>query len=170
MTLLDFSKVHPDFQDTLPPFTNRKPTILFKRLSDNVQLPTYGTTLASCFDFYSPNEAPILIGPGETLLVKTGLEAIIPAGYSLRLHARSGLAVKSGIVLANGQGIVDEDYREEIGIALRNTSTMQFRLDPQTRIAQGELVLDVRADVQEYYGDVYRVSERSGGFGSTGVH
>jgi dUTP pyrophosphatase len=146
------------------------PMIYFKRSMDHVKLPTYGTQSAACFDFYSSNQDfTYSLQPGETFPLNTQLVPIIPVGYSLRLHARSGLAIKHGIVLANGEGIIDEDYRQNIIIALKNTSQVPFVIEPFMRIAQGELVKDARAAIYEHIGDVSQVGDRIGGLGSTGL-
>jgi dUTP pyrophosphatase len=146
------------------------PMIYFKRSADHVKLPTYGTQSAACFDFYSSNQYfAHILQPGETFPLNTQLVPIIPAGYSLRLHARSGLAIKHGIVLANGDGIIDEDYRQNIIIALKNTSQAPFVIDPFMRIAQGELVKDTRAAIYEHIGEVGQAGDRIGGLGSTGL-
>jgi deoxyuridine 5'-triphosphate nucleotidohydrolase len=142
--------------------TTITPMIYFKRSMDHVKLPTYGTQSAACFDFYSSNQDfAYSLQPGETFPMNTQLVPIIPAGHSLRLHARSGLA--------NGEGIIDEDYRQNIIIALKNTSQVPFVIEPFMRIAQGELVKDARAAIYEYIGDVSQVGDRIGGLGSTGL-
>lgn len=148
-----------------------QPILSFKKSMAHVRMPTYGTLKAACFDFYSSNqEFPYTIQPGETFPMNTQLIPIIPVGYSLRLHARSGLAIKHGIVLANGEGIIDEDYRQNIIIALKNTSQTPFVLEPFMRVAQGELVQDTRAIVLEFRGEVEQVGNRTGGLGSTGTN
>lgn len=99
----------------------------------------------------------------------TGLIFDIPEGYSIRLHPRSGNALKIGLVLANAEGIVDEDYVEPTYVLMTNMSTVSLRIDHGMRIAQGEVVYDQRFEIVETETKPNQKSDRDGGFGSTGV-
>lgn len=111
----------------------------------------------------------ISIYPGSRVLVPTGLKFHIPELHSLRLHPRSGLAFKNGLMLANCEGVIDEDYVEEVYVALYNASNDVFILKHGDRIAQAELVCDTRIKISESLDAPKRKTTRSGGFGSTGV-
>jgi dUTP pyrophosphatase len=166
---------------------------IFKLFPDAV-LPSYETTKAACFDIsaYIPSNEPftfyagknkmemevshdggngknyILLGPDERALVRTGLIFNIPEGYSMRLHPRSGMALKYGLVLGNSEGIVDEDYILETKLIILNTSTDVIKIYHGDRIAQGELVRYEQFDIEETWEQPTQKSNRVGGFGSTG--
>jgi dUTP pyrophosphatase len=129
----------------------------------------------------------LYIAPGERLLVPTGLVMKIqknlsietfgdimdhsePLGqYSIRLHPRSGLSLKRGLVLANSEGVIDVDYQQEVFVLMTNISKILQTIAYQERIAQGEVVVNegVRLTVLNEMPTQY--SERDGGFGSTGT-
>ena len=85
-------------------------------------------------------KADIEIPPHGRALIPTGFIMELERGLSVRLHARSGLAVKHGISLANDEGIIDSDYKEEVFVALINNSDEPYTIKHGDRIAQGELV------------------------------
>lgn len=148
--------------------------LLFKKLNDNAVLPTRGTSQSAGLDLSACIAVPIEIKPHEIKLIPTGLSACLEVDDSyqnsamLMLCARSGLAAKHGIGLANGVGIIDLDYRGEIKAALVNQSEIPFTIEPGMRIAQLIAVQTFMPAVFEM--DVLPDTERgSGGFGSTGV-
>jgi dUTP pyrophosphatase len=106
---------------------------------------------------------------GERVLVPTGLILDIPFGYKVDLYARSGLALKQGLILANNVGKIDSDYVEPTFIILHNTSTVMATIFHGDRIAQGEMVLDIGYDLIETPDKPGLKTDRKGGFGSTGV-
>ena len=112
-------------------------------------------------------EQPLLLYPGRTERVPTGLHYRIPLGTGLFILPRSGLASK-GIVVANAPGLLDSDYRDELGILLRNTTNDVFTIPHGMRVAQ-ILILEVPdydTVVVSQFGE--EDLERKGGFGSTG--
>ena len=179
------------------------------RLRDDMEMPTYGTSLSNCFDLsfqpttdqvsgYDKYNNPITqkinhlgeisIYPGDRLLIPTGLifkiekrftienfadiySASSPPlqTYSIRLHPRSGLSLKRGLVLANSEGIVDIDYQEQVYVLLTNISQLGQVLKKGERIAQAEVTCNEKVDFVILTKQPERHSERSGGFGSTGV-
>ncbi len=106
--------------------------------------------------------------PGERMLVPTGLIFKIPEGYSLRLHTRSSVSLKHGLVMANSEGIIDSDYYHQTFIMLYNSSADEVRIKHKERIAQGELVKTLDYSLKETTILPERTTERVGGFGSTG--
>lgn len=135
------------------------------RLLDiNAQLPTRGTQDAAGYDLYSSCNA--LIYPQERFLIKTGIAIEIPSGYYGRIAPRSGLAFNHGIDIM--AGVIDSDYRGEIGAILYNTDRNRpFHVKIGDRIAQiifeKYYIFDiVKAD------DISKTSRESAGFGSTG--
>ena len=101
-------------------------------------------------------------------MVPTGIIFDIPKGYSVRLHARSGLALKNGIKLVNQEAVIDSDYVLETFILLTNTSIVPFDLAHGMRICQGELVRNIPTLINETLLPPKK-QEREGGFGSTGI-
>ena len=130
-----------------------------------VVLPKLHTEQSACFDIayqgvtkgqytgYSKMNKPftrpmtngITLSPGDRVLVPTGLIMDIPKGYSVRIHPRSGLSLKQGLVLANAQGVIDADYVEEVFVMLTNMTENTITIKDGDRVAQGELV-----KVEEY--------------------
>lgn len=130
------------------------------------------------------------IEPGDRILVPTGLimKIIDPAQldhdahpthypapkrewlqqFSIRLHARSGMSLKQGLVLANSEGVIDVDYQKEIFVMLTNISLMRVQIKTGDRIAQAEIVRNCIAYFELVKEQPTQHSERDGGFGSTG--
>lgn len=103
----------------------------------DLPLPEYHTAGASGFDFMAAVTKPIILQPGKRAIIPTGLYFVIPTGFELQIRARSGLAVKYGISLANGIGTIDSDYRGEILVVLINHGDEPFKINRGDRIAQG---------------------------------
>ncbi len=110
------------------------------------------------------------IGPGQRVLIPTGVAIALPAGYVGLVHPRSGLAVKHGITLVNTPGTIDSGYRGEIKVCLLNTDRERtFTVNRSDRIAQ--LVIQSYTQAQFMVTDRLPDSARGeAGFGSTGVH
>ena len=138
-----------------------------KKLKSNAILPTYGSPEAAGADLYACLDAPVVIGPGKTAFIPTGLAMEIPRGYAGLAYARSGLACKQDLAPANKVGVIDSDYRGEFMIALHNHGPQSRTVSHGDRIAQ--LVI-----TPVYTPGFMEVSELSdtqrgaGGFGSTG--
>ena len=107
---------------------------------------------------------------GERALIPTGLIFDVPAGYSLRLHPRSGVSFKKGIALANCEGVIDSDYVEQTFVSLINHSDVSFVITHGDRIAQMELVITESTVVTEIPNPPVSRTNRMGGFGSTGLN
>ena len=132
-------------------------------------LPKYETVASAGVDLRANIDAPIVIGPLDRCLVKTGLFMAIPVGYEGQVRPRSGLAFKSGITVLNSPGTIDADYRGEVGVILINLSNEPFTIQDGERIAQ--LVVNKCEQAEFYLVDELTVTERGeGGFGSTGVN
>ena len=140
--------------------------ILDARLHDTP--PVYGTPGAAGLDLRACIDAPLILAPGETLLVPSGI-AIHLADPSLAamILPRSGLGHKHGIVLGNLVGLIDSDYQGEIKVSLWNRSKTPFEINPLERIAQLVVfpVLQVSMNIVEAFAESSRAD---GGFGSTG--
>lgn len=109
----------------------------------------------------------ILLTPGERYLIKTGIKTSFDAGYEAQVRARSGLALKQGLGLANGIGTIDADYRDEWGVILVNHGEAPLAIHRGDRIAQ--VVFNQLPQVNIMEGIVSDNDNRGGGFGSSGV-
>ena len=131
-------------------------------------LPSYGTPGSAGLDLRACIDAPLVIEPGQTVLVPTGLAIHIgDPGYAAMILPRSGLGHKNGIVLGNLVGLIDSDYQGQLMVSTWNRSHASFTLQPLDRLAQLVIVpvLQVGFNVVEEFAS----SERgAGGFGSTG--
>ncbi len=143
------------------------PKIAVKKLDDRAVLPCYGSDYAAGADLYAVLDAPVVIGSGETKLIKTGLALEIPEGYAGLIYARSGLASKRGLAPANKVGVVDADYRGEVMVALHNHSNAPQTVEPLERIAQLVVAPFLRAEYFECE-ELSDTVRGEGGFGSTG--
>ncbi|MDX6559906.1 MAG: dUTP pyrophosphatase [Blastocatellia bacterium] len=138
-------------------------SLSFEKLDPKAVLPTRGSLSAAGLDL-SSIEA-IRLQPGERRLIRTGLAVAIPEGFYGRLAPRSGLASKKGIdVMA---GVIDADYRGEIGCLLYNAGDEQIDLPAQTKICQ--LIIEkIITPAAVWVDGLSQTSRGSGGFGSTG--
>jgi dUTP pyrophosphatase len=132
--------------------------------------PFYASEEASGADLRANiEEDELLLKPYQRVLVSTGVSIALPKGCEAQVRSRSGLAVKHGVVVLNGVGTVDSDYRGEIKVLLINLSEEAYRICKGERIAQLVIADVIRADYKAV--EVLDVSSRGhGGFGSTGAH
>lgn len=139
--------------------------VKYKRLHTYAKLPTYATSGAACADVYLPTTyAPL--EPSEVRIVPLGFSVEIPEGYELQVRSRSGLASR-GILVANGIGTVDADYKNEIGVILLNLSGAIQPLNKGDRVCQ--LALNKIEQISwEVVDELDMSNDRGGGFGHTG--
>lgn len=134
----------------------------------NHRLPEYATVGSAGMDLKADISEPVVLKPSRRELIPTGLYMQIPTGYEVQLRARSGLACKYGISLANGIATIDSDYRGEVKVCLENRSDTPFIVNPGDRIAQAVLN---RVEKIEW-NEVVKLDETErgeGGFNSTGL-
>lgn len=144
------------------------PEMKICRLDPAAILPTYATAGSAGADLYAlPVGDPVVVNPGETAFLRTGLAAAIPAGYVGLIFARSGLACKRGLAPANKVGVIDSDYRGEWMIALHNHGDTPQIVNPGDRIAQFVLV-PVLTPLMTEVDSLDETARGEGGFGSTG--
>ena len=153
---------------------------------EGISLPTYAREWDAGMDVCAAEE--VLLGPGDTLIVPTGLKFAVPEGYEIQVRPRSGLTARTPLRVSNSPGTIDSGYRDEVGIIITNTSEIcnncfdeditlddhgnrkgSYRIRKGDRIAQ--LVLkEVPRMHLVVVGSVRDIgSDRGGGFGSTGV-
>jgi dUTP pyrophosphatase len=142
--------------------------ILDERLRS--MLPAYATAGAAGLDLRACVDAPLVLEPGTTHLVKTGIALhLADCGYAALILPRSGLGHKHGIVLGNLVGLIDSDYQGELLVSTWNRGAAPFTLNPLERLAQLVIVPVVQASFNIV--DSFETSDRgAGGFGSTGQH
>jgi dUTP pyrophosphatase len=141
--------------------------VRIKKLNDSATIPSYGTVYAAGADLYACQSETVVIAPGETCMIHTGVAMEIPEGYAGLIYARSGLATKKGLAPANKVGVIDADYRGEIMVPLHNHSQKPAEVENGERIAQLVITPFLTADFIET--DTLEETERGeGGFGSTG--
>jgi len=141
--------------------------ISVKRIRENAILPTYGSQEAAGADLYACLDAPVCIGPGESVFVPTGLAMEIPKGFAGLIYARSGLACKRGLAPANKVGVIDSDYRGEFIVVLHNHGTQAQEIAHGERIAQ-LVITPVYTPGFTEVAELTDTQRSAGGFGSTG--
>ena len=139
-----------------------------KKLCPEAILPTKGTPDAAGGDLYALCEGGIVIAPGETVMIRTGLAMELPRDTVGLIFARSGTASKRGLAPANKVGVIDNDYRGEIMVALHNHSSKEQRVENGERIAQ-LLVMPYYSAMFFEVDELSDTERGDGGFGSTGV-
>lgn len=145
--------------------------VKIKFLENNTEkkLPFYATSGSAGMDLTACIEEDIVLKPLERKLIPTGIAIKLPsADYGAFLFARSGLASKKGITLANCVGVVDSDYTGEIKVALINLSNEEYTLTNGERIAQ-MVILPVSQAKFTVTEELDETERGSGGFGSTGA-
>jgi dUTP pyrophosphatase len=133
------------------------------------QLPTYATPGSAGLDLRACLDAPLVLEPGQTQLIPTGLAIhVADPGLAAIILPRSGLGHKHGIVLGNLVGLIDSDYQGQLMVSCWNRGQASFTVQPMERIAQLVIVPVVQAQFRVV--DSFEASSRGeGGFGSTGV-
>jgi dUTP pyrophosphatase len=142
-------------------------SVRIHRLDPAVALPKYETAGAAGFDLAASED--VVIPPGAVALVPTGLVIEVPPGHFLGIFARSSTPLKRGLMVANGVGVIDEDYcgpRDEVKVQVLNFTAAPVTVTRGDRIAQGLFLPVARAEWREADGPLRDGSR--GGFGATG--
>lgn len=165
------------------------PTIVFEKLHADVTLPSRATAGAAGYDIRayllgSPTKLAseqgviersaelsaltpyIELLPGQRAIIPTGFKVALPQGYEMQVRPRSGTSFKKGLELVNAPGTVDEDYRGEVGILVKNGTSMPLVIEHGERIAQAVFARVAHLLMAE--GVVNDTARGAGGFGSTG--
>lgn len=133
----------------------------------DVPLPAYATEHSAGMDLRAAVEAPLVINPGETVLVPTGIAIALPPGYEAQVRPRSGLAIKHQVGILNAPGTIDADYRGEVRVILTNFSRQPFTVKKAERIAQLVVAPYTRIAWNET-ASLDDTARGAGGFGHTG--
>lgn len=141
--------------------------IKVKLLRPGAMLPTYGTEFSAGADLYACLDEDVVIAPGETKKIPTGIAMEIPDGCAGLIYARSSLGTKKGLAPANKVGVVDSDYRGEFLVFLYNHGSQMQIIQNGDRIAQ-LLVTPVFTPGFIAAEELSDTRRGDGGFGSTG--
>ncbi len=145
----------------------RKVNVKIKRDQNDVKMLIQKTDGSAGFDIHAYIKESIKISPNETANIPTGIRTEMPLGKVALIYSRSGLATKRGLVVCQGTGVIDSDYRGEWYVPLHNISNKVQEVSPQERIAQVIFTDYIVPDFKEV--EVLSDTERGGeGFGSTG--
>ncbi len=143
-------------------------SVRIQRLSAAVPLPKYETAGAAGIDLAA--SADVVVPAGGIALVPTGLVIEVPAGHLLGIFARSSTPLKRGLMVANGVGVIDQDYcgpADEVKIQVLNFTGSPVEVKRGDRIAQGLFLPVARVEWREQDGPLRDGSR--GGFGATGA-
>ena len=138
-------------------------------LTEKAVMPTYATPGSAGADVSAHLEKPVVIEPGSSALIPTGLKMQIPEGYEIQVRPRSGLALKHQITVLNTPGTIDSDYRGQVCVILINHGKEPFVVTPGMRIAQLVLAKVVQAEFC-LLDEFSQTTRGACGFGHTGTH
>jgi len=143
-------------------------TLRIRRLDPRAQMPHRATEGSAGMDLHAVLDEPLCVQPGARVSVPTGIAIGLPSAESVGLvYARSGLAIKHGLALSNGVGVIDSDYTGEIRVGLVNLSDTAYMIEPGERIAQLVIAPVLLPELEEV--EQLEATQRgAGGFGSTG--
>lgn len=140
--------------------------VKFKKLTPTAKIFAYQTEGAACADIFA--DAEVTIYQGETKVIPTNIALEIPEGYEVQIRARSGLSLKQGLVITNGVGTIDADYRGGVGIILTNISKNVIYIRKGDRVGQATIKEVLTMSFEEVE-ELTNTKRGDGGFGSTGV-
>lgn len=139
-----------------------------RRLRKSAKLPFRATEGSAGMDLYACIDSPVTLGAGEKAVIPTGIAVELPsAELAAFVFARSGLAIKHGIGLLNGVGVIDSDYRGEICVGVINQLAEPYTIAPDERIAQ-LVIMPVSLINPVEAQSLDDTARGEGGFGSTG--
>jgi len=135
---------------------------------EDLPLPSYQTEGSAGMDLCAAVESAVIVQPGATLMIPTGLRIAVPPGYEAQVRPRSGIALKHSIGVPNAPGTIDSDYRGPVNVILINWGKAPFTVNRGDRIAQMVVAKVERAE----WAEVQALSDTArgtGGFGHTGI-
>ena len=141
---------------------------LSPKIGDTIPAPHFATAGSAAMDLCACLDGDVVLKAGARQVLPTGVAIALPsADYVALICARSGLAARHGITMANGVGVIDSDYRGEIAVGLVNLSAEDYTVQPGDRIAQLMVVPVVQPTIS-LVPELDDTDRGSGGFGSTG--
>lgn len=148
-------------------FESRPLKIRRRAGTEDIPLLEYKSAHAAGMDLCAAVEEPVTISPGDIKLIPTGLYVEIPAGCEGQIRARSGLALKHGLMLPNSPGTIDADYRGELQVIVGNVSREPFTITRGMRFAQ-LVIARYEHVIVELVEELSATQRGAGGFGHTG--
>ena len=139
-------------------------------VSEEEFIPMYGSSLAAGADVRACIQEDIVLLPGKSALIPTGIKVEIPVGYEIQVRPRSGLALKHQVTVLNTPGTIDADYRGDVGVVLINHGSEPFKVTRGMRIAQLVLAAALKASFVQKGRELTATARGDGGFGHTGSH
>jgi dUTP pyrophosphatase len=138
--------------------------------AQGLPLPQYQSSLAAGLDLLAavPETSPVILAPGQSAMIPTGLALALPPGFEAQVRPRSGLAAKHAVTVLNSPGTIDADYRGEVAVLLINHGSDSFSITRGMRIAQLVIASVTQAELIEA-AELPETARGSGGFGSTGT-
>ena len=134
----------------------------------DLPIPAPATSASAGADLLAAVAETVVLAPGASALIPTGVAIQLPSGFEAQVRPRSGLAVKHGVTILNSPGTIDADYRGEIAVILINHGDEPFDVTRGMRIAQMVIAPVFRAQWREVDG-LDDSGRGTGGFGSTGT-
>ncbi|MDE6004731.1 MAG: dUTP diphosphatase [Oscillospiraceae bacterium] len=143
--------------------------VYFKKLKSNAILPKRATPFSAGADLFACLDKPVVVKPNETVMIPLGIASqTSKQDITMLVFARSGLASKFGITLANAVGVVDSDYRGEWIVPLHNISKQDFIVEHGMRIAQMVITPVIFPEILEV-NQLDETERGNSGFGSSGL-
>lgn len=152
--------------------------IPFVKLRPAAIIPKQATPGSAGYDLYACPPEPyefnqnteITLDPSESVLIKTGIQIALPDNMYAQVCSRSGLALKQGVIVLNAPGIIDSDYRGEIGVILHNAGAQSTVVSLAKPIAQLVFANRISVNFDEITSEAMARNDTArgtGGFGST---
>jgi len=141
--------------------------IKFKKENSEAILPNFAHPEDAGMDIYSVEDK--IIPAGKWALVKTGFSMELPHNYEAQVRSKSGLALKSGLVVLNSPGTIDENYRGEVGVILLNVADSDYKVEKHQKIAQ-MVINEIKHFKVVEVESLTDTTRGEGGFGSTGIN
>lgn len=143
----------------------KKIQVKIEKINENAKIPEYAHPSDAGADIYAAED--IIIEPNETQIVRTGIQVAIPVGYTIFIYPRSGMSLKTGLRIANSVGVIDSNYRGEIGVIMTNLGQTPETIKIGDKIAQ--MVIAPAPMIKWVEEKIDMDTDRgTGGFGSTG--
>ena len=143
-----------------------KVAVPIKMLSDKVGLPKYGSKFAACCDLQSTINC--ILVPGQTEVIPLGFAIEVPEGFEFVIRPRSGMSLKTGLMVRNSPGTIDSDYRGEVGLIAKNIGKDNLVIKAGDRVCQGGIRPIYQAEFK-LVDELGETSRGEGGYGSTGT-
>lgn len=136
-------------------------------LEHGAKMPLRSTEGAAAWDLFAHINEPVTLYPGDVFNIPTGIKVQLPRGHFWDVRIRSGLSTRYGIMLVNGAGVVDEDYRGIVHVPVIHLGDDRYKIQPGEKI--GQAILQKYCEMEFAVVDQLDDTERGeGGFGSTG--